>query len=447
MAGGVSYNFSENVQRGILKLFKEDFEFHNEIASLVQPEYFEFPVHEILFRVVAEHREKYGSLPKNEFIVETVKKVVPEGEDLSDYTDELEFIDGLNEEREASDFYLDLVEDFARKAAIKQALQECVTLVRKDDIDGCEALIRDAMLVSRTVDIGQDYFSDVEDRWKRVTAKKEDGQKFGTLFETHNEYLEGGNDSKELAIVAAPPGVGKSLYLVNQSVKALTEGKKVLYVSLEMSEDKIARRVDSVATVLPNSKLNESTTQVDLRKRLEIFQSKFPGARLFIKEYPSGTINVNGLRALLTQLRIRHGFHPDLVVVDYLELLNPTRRIDAEYQAQQRIARELRGLASEYQCLVWTGTQTNREGSKAAIIDQVHMGDSFGKIREADWAISLNQTAQEYDEGKMRVFVMKARDSKQKYTIRANVDYNTLRISQEKKEEDLDEQIDKMLDA
>ena len=121
--------------------------------------------------------------------------------------------------------------------------------------------------------------------------------------------------------------------------------------------------------------------------------------------------------------------------MDYLELLRPNRLIEAEYQAQQRIAEELRGLGVEYNCLVWTASQTNRQARRVPIITDAELGDSYGKIRPCDWVISLNQTQEEYDEGAMRVYVMKARDSKQHYLVNVAIDYSTLQMREPSHEE------------
>jgi len=167
-----------------------------------------------------------------------------------------------------------------------------------------------------------------------------------------------------------------------------------------------------------------------LKERLSQVQKKFDGAQLIIKEFPVGQLNVNQIRALLVQLKLHHEFVPEILIVDYLELLRPNRQIDAEYMAQERIAQELRGLAMEHNLLVWTATQTNRSGKKVATITDAELGDSYGKIRPADWAISLNQTEEEYEKGRMRVYVVKARDAKQHYRINASVNYTNLTMEE-----------------
>jgi replicative DNA helicase len=332
---------------------------------------------------------------------------------------------------------MDIVEDFARKGAMTEAIKKSVVLLKEEKFSEIEDLVKKALLVSRDVEVGQDYFSDVRDRVSRMFQKKAEN-KFKTIFNSHNKNLEGGLSAKELAMVVAPPGVGKSLYLVNQSAKVLLEGKNVLYISLEMSEDKIGNRFDSVLTMLKNSKLKEPSIQLKLHERLELIKEKTNG-RLIIKEFPTGAANVNNIRSLLVQLRLHKNFIPDLIVVDYLELLRPNRIIDSEYMAQQRIAEELRGLGSEHNCLIWTASQTNRQARKVQTITDAELGDSYGKIRPADWVISLNQTLEEYDKGQMRIYVLKARDSKQHYTINCSVDYSTLRMEESACEESPDQ--------
>ena len=131
-------------------------------------------------------------------------------------------------------------------------------------------------------------------------------------------------------MVIAPPGVGKSLYLVNQGVTAIKENKKVLYISLEMAEDKIAQRFDSILTMVPTHRLKEIGSFPTVKDRLSKVKAKYADSRLIIKEFPTGQLTVNQIRALLVQLKLHHDFVPDILIVDYLELLRPARNIDAE---------------------------------------------------------------------------------------------------------------------
>jgi len=161
-----------------------------------------------------------------------------------------------------------------------------------------------------------------------------------------------------------------------------------------------------------------------------MFKQEFPQSDLVIKEFPTGQASINAIRSLLVQLKNYNDFEPDVLVVDYLELMRPTREIQQEYLAQQRIAEELRGLGVEFGFLVWTATQTNRMGRTVKVITDAELGDSYGKIRTCDFAISLNQTEEEFDQGTMRAFVIKSRNGKPRFIVPMTVDYSTLRMEE-----------------
>ena len=423
----MQYSFSDDIQRGILFLVKQDKNFFSQITALIKPEYFEYSTHSNIYRAVVEYFEKYREIPVDEFILEECKALKGPKEMISAYEDEMEFINALDPSAVANpEFYLDKIEAFAQKAALKEAITESIEHIQEDNFDAIEDTIRRALTVSRNVNLGQNYFEDVMDRWVRAMDASHE-RKYATVLPTLNRELEGGLSAKEIAMVVAPPGVGKSLYLVNQAVISLMEGRNVLYVSLEMSEDKIAQRFDSVATLINQRSL--PLQQDSLRKRLDVFQEHFPDGKLRIKEYPTGLATVNTLRALLSQLRNHEGFVPDVLIVDYLELLEYGREAP-EYQAQEMIARQLRGLAVEHNILVWTATQTNRQGKNVQVITDNELGDSYNKFRTMDYSISLNQTELEMDEGRMRCYVMKSRNGRTKFTCPMNIDYGTLRMTE-----------------
>lgn len=426
----MTYQYNENIQRAILYFLKSNKDFYLQIVNLVNPDYFEFPSHSKIFNIVVSYYDKYHELPSDLFILEDLKKNLTSRENISEYEDELTYINSLDTSCLSNpDYIVDLIEAFAKKEAMKSAIAQSITLIKEERVDEVEDLVRKALMVARTVDTGQKYFDDFSDRWKRVSSKDRNSKKFRTVFPSIDSTLEGGLGCKELAMVVAPPGVGKSLYLVNQGVQSMIDGNNVLYISLEMSEDKIAQRFDSIMTLVPQGKLKDPKHQLTVKERLSLFQDKFK-SNLVIKEYPTLTASVNTIRSLLVQLKSYNNFVPDVIIIDYLELLRSTRDIQHEYQAQQRIAEELRGLAMEQNVLVWTATQTNRQGRAKAIITDVELGDSYGKIRPCDFSMSLNQTEEEFDNGLMRVYIMKSRNGTPKKLVPAKVDYSLLRMSE-----------------
>jgi replicative DNA helicase len=425
------YQFSENIQRGIIYLLKSDKDFYLQIINLVKADYFEFPTHSTIFTVVQDYYEKYKTLPNDDFIEQQVKGKKDSQVALSEYSDELVYINKMDKSSlHAHDYFLDLIETFAKREAMKDAIKQSLVLIKEDRIEETEALVREALMVSRTVDVGQTYFDELSDRWDRTFNAETTTYKNRTLLDSINRSLDGGIGKKELAMVVAPPGVGKSVFLVNQGVTSLMEGKKVLYISMEMSEDKIAQRFDSATTLIPQDQIKHPGGQVKVKERLSVFQTNFSGSRLIIKEFPTGTINANHIRALLVQLKNYEDFVPDLILVDYLELMNPVRPQQREDQAQQKISEELRGIAMENDNTIWTATQTNRQGRSVKIITDTELADSYGKIRVCDLSISLNQTQEEYDNGRMRAYVMKSRNGRASFTIPMNIDYHTLRMTE-----------------
>jgi len=425
----MAYSFSESIQRGILYLLKSNKDFYAQIVNLIQPEYFEYPAHANIYIAVKKHYNKYHKLPTDAFIIQDVKNLKQQKELLSDYEDELVRVNNLDTSSfNNPDYYLDLIETFAKQEAMKLAILDCVELVKEGRVEETENVVRKALTVSRDVNIGQDYFTDVLTRWKRVLDVN-NKTKYRTFIPNLNSVLEGGLGSKELAMVVAPPGVGKSLFLVNQAVESLMEGRQVLYVSLEMSEDKIAQRFDSIMTLLPQGVLASQPKAI--KERLDIFAKEFPKGKLIIKEFPTGQVTINAVQSLLVQLKNYEDFEPDVLIIDYLELLRPTREGMQEYQAQQRIAEELRGLGVQHNLLVWTATQTNRQGRLVKLITDAELGDSYGKIRTCDFAVSLNQTEEEFDEGSMRLYVMKSRNSRQRFIVPMSIDYNILRMKED----------------
>ena len=361
-------------------------------------------------------------------LLECIKEYKASSEDLSDYDDEVHRINSMDSSCIGhTEFFLDLIEKFAQRAAMKEAITNSISLLKDDRMGEIEVLVRDALSINRNVDLGQAYFTGLLERFERG-LNEDTGGRFPLVFETLTKELEGGLSAKELAMVVAPPGVGKSLYLVNQGVRALMQNKKVLYISLEMSEDKIAARFDSVMSLISQKKLKQSFNL--LQKRLGLFNDNFPNGQLMIKEFPTGLANINDIRSLLVQLRNYEDFSPDVILVDYLELLRPTRDGLAEYQAQQRISEELRGIAVESNVLVWTATQTNRQGRAVKLITDSELADAYGKIRTCDYAISLNQTEEEFDDGLMRCYVMKSRNGKQRFVVPLSLDYTTLTMNE-----------------
>lgn len=426
----MAYEFQESIQRGIVYLAKSDDNFLVQAMPMVKDSYFEFPQHQKFWSVIKEYYASYQQLPSDEQILEQIRELKSDNELLSDFKEELLEINSVDEKSlENEEFYLDKVEEFAKEQSLKDAIISSIDLLKQKKFGKIEEQIREALSVSRDVDLGIDYFGDVVERYDRLQNNTVNAQ-FRTPFETINQELEGGLAPKELAMVVAPPGVGKSLFLANQCARSVMDGKDVLYISLEMSEDRVAQRLDSIFTRIKQSELKKGVKL--LHDRLDQMQVAAPNmGRLKIKEFPTKRLTITGLRAYLNQLRNYEDFTPDIIIIDYLELMTNSDVSMSEYMAQERIAQELRGIACEHKCLVWTATQTNRKGKEVDIITDAELADSYGKIRVCDLAFSINQKEQEFDEGKARMFVMKSRNGRARYIVPIRIDYTRLTVSQQ----------------
>ena len=436
------YPFSSDIQRGIIYLSKSNHDFLTQISSLVKPEYFEYPVHQKIYGAIQKHYEEYLMLPTDDFIVEDLRREIGDSGKLSDFSSELEDINLIDQETvQNREWVLDLVEDFAKKEALKSAIQDSIIHLKNENYGAIEGNIREALTVSRQIDVGQNYFGSVSDRFKRLyEISDEDRDVFKTMIPSLNKSVEGGLQRKEIAMVVAPPGVGKSLFLANQCVQSLMENRKVLYISLEMSEDRVAQRLDSIASLIPQRKMKtDPTSLIKVKERLKTFRERFADGDLVIKELPSGVTTVHGIRALLSILRNHERFEPDVIIVDYIGLLKYSDKGMAKYEAMEQIVSDLRGIAQEHNCIVWTATQTNRQGRNVRLITDSELGDSYGQVRPVNLAVSLNQTREEYENGEMRLYAMKVRNGRAFFQVPLNINYATLRI--EEGEEDAEEEM------
>ncbi|MBT4111488.1 AAA family ATPase [Candidatus Woesearchaeota archaeon] len=410
---------------------KTDKDFFHEISHLIKASYFESPLHENIFKAVAVHFEAYNNLPPDDVITEALKKLKADDEYISDYKDELKAINNLDIQSVTNkEYYLNLIEDFARKQAIKDAFLSGLNHLKSGEIGRIEHEMKNALGISRNVDLGTDYTKDFFTRWDRSYTVNV-ANKIATGIYTLDGCLDGGLGRKELSMVVAPPGVGKSLFLTHIGTMALLQGLNVLHVSLEMSEDRVAQRYDSNLTNISQVNLKNSKKEAherieELFEKVEKNTGKMP--ILKIKEFPTGQLNAHGLRAYMAQVSSFEDFHPDLIILDYLELMRPTTVGMAEYQAQERIAQELRGIAAEYELLMWTATQTNRDGKRVPLISDTELADAYGKTRTCDLAISLNQTSEEFDQGQARLYVFKSRNSRTKFVVDIKIDYDLLTV-------------------
>lgn len=439
------YKYDEEFQRSIVGLILNDRWFAVQSKDLVNPSYFIDERHQLLCRVVFNYLDKYGTLPSKPIILQEINEYT-ENKDAKvkyHYSAEMEmiykkYVPGLDTRQ----VFLDKILTFAKLMGLKNAFNKSLDLIKKDPesektwVD-IQEVLKKAILVERNFEVGLDYFQTFEERYKRMENEEEFRENFTSGFEMIDNALIGGGPHRgEIYSWIGLSGSGKSLALVGAALKNVILGKKVLYVSLEMDQDSIAERFDAQ---LSNVEIN------CLREKKEIVRTAFndfskdrkDNRLLIIKQFPAGSMTVNTLRAYLQQLYMTE-FKPDLVVIDYIGEMQDYPGVPT-YESRYRIVRDLRGLATEDEVCIFTAMQPNKDAREAqkkdsnlgdGVIDDTNLADSYGQIRPLDGCWSINQMQAEKEAGIARIFVIKHRHGKSRFTCHAQFDMKTLQIKQ-----------------
>ena len=383
----------DRIEKVILRNLVYNEEYLRKVLPFIEPDYF----NDRSERVVFEHITKYAS-EYNSLITKEVLQI--EIEDRRDITqDEVKNIYGTINELEdiECDFewLSDTTEKWCRDRAIYLALMESIKIADgqddKKNRDAIPTILSDALSVSFNRNVGHDYLEDYEERYE-LYNRKESRIQFD--LEYFNKITKGGLPNKTLNIALAGTGVGKSLFMCHHASSVLLEGKNVLYITLEMAEEKIAERIDAN---LLNVNIQEI---VDLPK--PIFEGKVTNlakktqGSLIIKEYPTASAHSGHFKALLNELALKKSFKPDIIFIDYLNICASSRyRAGSNvnsYSYIKAIAEELRGLAVEANVPIVSATQTTRSGYGSSDVDLTDTSESFGLPATADLMFALIST-------------------------------------------------------
>lgn len=442
------YSFDEDMQREILSLIINDKYFLTQSVGIIKNTYFTNQCHQLVCKILYKYFEEYKLLPSKTIVLNELKSSIKDKEDhiktfyIGEFNTVYKYYLPNIESRE---YYLDKITNFAKGMAVKNAFAKCLEEFSKAPEEEetwvkIENLIKKALSVNRNFDSGLDYFQSFEERYERMKLKKELGDYFVTGFKSIDESLAGGGLGRgEIGSVIGLPGTGKSIFLVNSAVANIHRGKKVLYISLELSDDKCAERFDAqFANPNPYGSDSNGICTKNLYENKElVFQSlkdyvedKDDKKLLKIKQFPSGQMGMVELRAYYAQL-LMDGFQPDLVLIDYLGEMKDYPGMPT-HESRPKIVRDLRGFAVENNVCVLTAMQVDgksRESIKmGGIIDDDNLAEAKGQNRPLDALWSINQLQEERDCSLARIFVIKHRDGKARFTCHIEFDYNTLKM-------------------
>jgi replicative DNA helicase len=381
------------LEQTILKNLIYNEEYTRKVLPFIKAEYFSDQNEKTLFKEVFEFVNKYKNLPSHEALVInfTEKKNLTEAQ-VSETIELLNEIHSSKDEKVELAWLTEQTEKFCQDKAIYNAIMESVGIL--DDKSGKKAkgeipqLLADALGVSFDSNVGHDYMQDFENRYD-FYHKVESRIRFD--LDIFNKITKGGLPIKTLNIALAGTGVGKSLFMCHVAAGCLSQGHNVLYITMEMAEEKIAERIDAN---LLNIDLNElqSVTRDDYSRKFESLKSKTHG-KLIIKEYPTASASTLHFRALLNELHLKKNFRPDIIFIDYLNIcassrIKPGGNVNS-YTYIKSIAEELRGLAVEFALPVVSATQTTRSGFSNSDPGLEDTSESFGLPATADFMFAL----------------------------------------------------------
>ena len=382
-----------------------------KVLPFVKPDYFE-GIYRILFKEAGKFVGKYNKLPTMEaFKIELDQSDKMAGEN---YTVAIDLLPQLfsNEEID-NDWLLDNTEKWCQDRAIYNAIMESISIIdgkhEKLTKGALPDLLSKALGVAFDTNVGHDYIENVEERWDFYN-KQEARIPFDLEF--FNTITKGGVPNKTLNIALAGTGVGKSLFMCHVASSALLDGKNVLYITMEMAEERIAERIDANLLNVPIDQL-ETMPKTLFTEKVKQLATKTTG-QLIIKEYPTGSAHAGHFRALLNELKLKRQFIPDIIFIDYLNICASSRMKGMggainSYNYIKAIAEELRGLAVEFDVPIFSATQTTRSGYSNSDVGLEDTSESFGLPATADFMFALISTEELQQLGQMMVKQLKNR--------------------------------------
>ena len=401
------YNY--DIQKLYLEMFLSDAESFVRVQNIFDHENFDRKLQPIA-KYLKEYVDKYKVMPELRIVrAET-------GVDLQDATDV---------PKENHEWLMDEFERFSRHKALERAILASADLLEKGDYGPVEKMIKDAVQISLAKDMGTDYFADPR---ARLLALKDNNGQLSTGWKAIDQKLYGGFNRGELNIFCGGSGAGKSLFLQNLAVNFASVGLNALYVTLELSEALTSMRIDSMITGITTREIFKSIDEVELKVKVA---GKRSGA-IQIKYMPSGK-NVNDLRAYVKEYSIRKGYTPDVILIDYLDLLMPISiKISPEnlFIKDKYVSEELRNFAMEIRAITVTASQLNRAAVEEVEFDHSHISGGLSKIQTADNVIGIFTSRAMRERGRYQIQFMKTRSSSgvgQKVDLAFDPD--TLRIS------------------
>ena len=382
--------------------------FLQQIADIILPEYFESDANVWLLDVILNHFKEYKTPPSKDVLKVKVTEI--ENDILK--TAVLEQLKEVFRYMESDDlsFVKDEILKFCKNQEMKRAIMESVTLLKHGNYDEIKSKMDLALKAGADTNIGLEYKKDIARRYNQAARHC-----IGTGWDVIDDLMDGGLACGELGVVMAPAGIGKSWLLINIGANAMRAGKTVLHYTLELNEDYVGQRYDSV--IMGINAQNLKNYQDEIQERMHTLKGD-----LIVKYYPTKSVGVIGLKAHLEKT-IMLGQKPDLVLVDYGDLLKINTKKD-KHEALEELYEDLRGMAGEYEIPVWTASQAGRSALEEDIIEADKIASSYGKVMVADFLMSLSRKVEDKMSGTGRGHVIKNRFGPDGVTLPCKINTN-----------------------
>jgi replicative DNA helicase len=388
---------TQRIEQTIIKNLIQSEQFTRKVIPFLKPEYFADSSEQLLYKEITHYFDKYSKSPTLEALLINLDNITGQPEQVVKNSKEL--IKTLPKDETPIEWLTDETEKWCKDRAIYIAVMESIEVLdQKSQRSTGEIpeLLKDALSVSFDSNIGHDQIEDAEKRYDFYTTEEE---KLPFDLEYFNKITKGGLPNKTLNICLAGTGVGKSLFMCHMASSALMQNKNVLYITLEMSEERIAERIDANILNIPMKELPDISKK-EYGKKIGRLKNKTTG-KLIVKEYPTASAHVGHFRHVLQELNIKKDFRPDIIFIDYLNICSSQRIRPGQgansYTLVKSIAEELRGLAVENDLPIVSATQTTRSGYGSTDIGLEDTSESFGLPATADLMFALI-TSEELEE-------------------------------------------------
>ena len=380
---------TSRIETTILSNLVYDEEYIRKVIPFLKEEYFQDGIEKVIFQTIWSYAEKYKSNPTlDALVIDVQDKALNEDQ----YKKSVDYLTEIEETPTDLDWLTDQTEKWCKDKAIYNAVLNGIQIidgkVKDQTPDALPGILSEALSVSFDKHVGHDYMEQSADRYEYYHAKEE---KIPFDLDFFNRITKGGLPNKTLNIALAGTGVGKSLFMCHVAASTLMQGKNVLYITLEMAEEKIAERIDANLMNITMDDMHDLPRHM-YENRFEKIQKKTTG-NLIVKEYPTASAHCGHFRALFNELALKKDFKPDLVFIDYINICASSRfRAGANvnsYTYIKAIAEEMRGLAVEYNLPIMSATQTTRTGFVSTDVGLEDTSESFGLPATADFMFAL----------------------------------------------------------